>query len=285
MRNGNQETHSSHTNEPAAGSRPLTRKTGMAAFFLASAALLILLSGCNMPAVQQLPGEPSPDLNLILTQIAQESVTEEIPTEAPEPTSEPTAEPTPTPKKAETLTICLGKEPSTLFFYDESSQAMWSVLESIYDGPFDFVDGEAFPVIFDSIEVTEETVTVQRGDIIADANGDPAELKPGTVFLPAVTAEGCSGKSCLMSWTAVTESAELTQTVVTFRLKENLRWSDGTPLTAEDSVFSMTVNGMKGINASKYMYNLTDSYTALDEHTVEWRGLPGYQPADPSDVF
>ena len=122
--------------------------------FITIILLLLVFSGCNIPSPKQVPGEPTPDLNLILTQIAEEQPTE-IPTAEPSPTPEPTA----TPGKTETLTICLGKEPATLFFYDESSQAMWSVLESIYDGPFDTGDGEAVPVIFESINVAEETVS------------------------------------------------------------------------------------------------------------------------------
>ena len=246
-------------------------------------AALVILSGCNLPSPQQLPGEPTLDVNLILTQIALENQPS-VPA-APSGEPESTPEPTALPKKAETLTICLGKEPSTLFFYDESSQAMWSVLESIYDGPFDIGDGSAVPVIFEDVTKSEETVTVHRGDIIVDINGEPVEMTAGTVFLPAVPESGCSGTDCFRQWTAVTEEAEVSRTVITFRLRNDLAWNDGTPLTAEDSVFSMSVNGMKGINASKHMYNLTDSYTALDEHTVEWRGLPGYVPNDPSDVF
>ena len=118
-------------------------------------ALMLGLSGCNIPTPQQLPGDPTEDINLILTQLAEEhqagfptgtETSSEIETE---PTDDPTEtpEPTPTPKKMETLTICLGKEPETLFFYAESSQAMWSVLESIYDGPFDTGNGKADSVI------------------------------------------------------------------------------------------------------------------------------------------
>ena len=284
--------------------------------FLCLAALiftgLFLISGCNIPSPEQLPGEPTPDMNLIMTQVAQKyAATEAAQTAGSELTAEPVSgpgpetgqepvqpaegitssepapaeEPSPAPVKKEVLTICLGKEPSTLFFYDESSQAMWSVLESIYDGPFDIGDGEAIPVIFDEITVDQEAVSVQRGDVIADIDGAPVELKPGTVFLPAKPAEGCSGFACLTSWTSLSETEEINRTVITFRLKDSLTWNDGTPLTAEDSVFSMNVNGMKGINASKRFYNLTDSYTAPDEHTVVWRGLPGYQPDDPSEVF
>ena len=238
---------------------------------------LIVFGGCNMPTPHQVPGEPTPDMNAILTQIALE--------QPPTATTEPTPEPTATPEPKKVLTVCLGKEPETLFFYDESSTAMWSVLEAIYNGPFDRGDGESVPVIFEDIVTRSEPVEVIRGDIIVDVHGDPVELKPGTVFMPAEPAENCTGTGCLTSWTAVTESAEILQTTVTFRLKEGLTWNDGTPLTAEDSVFSMDVNGMKGINASKRIYNLTDSYAAVDEHTVEWKGLPGYAPADVSEVF
>ena len=240
---------------------------------------LCVIAGCNMPEPKQTPGEPTQDLNMLLTQIAAEHQPESTPTE------QATEEPTPTPKKTETLTVCLGKEPDTLFFYEESSRAMWSVLESIYDGPFDKGDGEARPVIFEDITVSTVPVTVRRGDIITDIDQNPVELKPGTTFLPAEPAEGCSGKDCLLTWDIVRETGEIPQTTITFRLKEGLTWSDGTPLTAEDSVYSMILNGTRGIKASRTVYNLTDSYTAIDDHTVEWRGLPGYQPEDPSDVF
>ena len=252
-----------------------------------AAVLVIMFSSCNMPTPQQRPGDPTPDINLILTQIAAEHQSEantEAPTETAEIPTE-TPGPTATPQKIETLTVCLGKEPQTLFFYAESSQAMWSVLESIYNGPFDKQNGESIPVIFDDISVKSEPVTIVQGDVIVDFDGDPVEMKTGTVFMPANPQTDCSGTSCLSTWFYNSTQAEMLQTVITFRLKDDLFWNDGTPLTAEDSVYSMSVNGMKGINASKRIYNLTESYTALDEHTVEWRGLPGYQPDDPSDVF
>ena len=98
---------------------------------------MLFLSSCNMPTPQQRPGDPTPDINLILTQIAAEhqseantatpAETEKVPTETPGPTA--------TPQKKETLTVCLGKEPQTLFFYAESSQAMWSVLEAFTMAP------------------------------------------------------------------------------------------------------------------------------------------------------
>ncbi len=266
----------------------ISKKTSAVLYLLF--AVLLAISGCNMPKPQQLPGDPTPDINVILTQIAEEhlsgesspapeqaAVIPDIPTNTPEPTA--------TPKKMETLTVCLGKEPETLFFYAESSQAMWSVLESIYNGPFDTGDGVITPVIFDDISVVSEPVTVVRGDVIVDFDGDPVEMKQGTVFMPARPKTGCTGPDCLSTWNFTNTEADILQTEITFRLKDGLTWNDGTPLTAEDSVYSMTVNGMRGINASKRIYNLTESYTAVDEKTVVWKGLPGYMPDDPSEVF
>ena len=171
---------------------------------MAMFALILGLSGCNIPTPQQLPSDPTADINLILTQLAEEhqaglptgtKTSSEIETE---PTDEPTEtpEPTPTPKKMETLTVCLGKEPETLFFYAESSQAMWSVLESIYNGPFDTGSGKTDPVIFEDISVITEPVTIVRGDVIVDFDGDPVELKNGTVFMPANPNPDCVGSNC-----------------------------------------------------------------------------------------
>lgn len=255
----------------------LSKKALFIVFFTG---LLLVFSGCNVPSVQNRPGEPTPDLNMLLTQIAEEHAeptAEVTPTDIPEPTA--------VPKPKETLTVCLGKEPESLFFYAESSQAAWSVLESIYDGPFDIGNGKTDPVIFDDITIETEPVSIQRGDIIVDFDGDAVELKPGTVFKPAKLPSDCTGSACLSTWTAVMSEAEISRMIITFHLRDDLFWNDGTPLTAEDSVYSMNVNGMKGINASKRVYDLTESYTAVDEHTIEWRGLPGYLPADPSDVF
>ena len=78
--------------------------------FLYPALILILaavISSCNLPSPQQLPGEPTPDLNLVKTQVIMEYEASATPT--PEPTATEIPTPTPTPKKVETLTICLGK--------------------------------------------------------------------------------------------------------------------------------------------------------------------------------
>jgi ABC-type transport system substrate-binding protein len=77
-------------------------------------------------------------------------------------TATPTTAPTATPVPQKTLVICLGDEPSSLYLYGNSSQSMWSVLESIYDGPIDTVNYEPQPVILENIPTQENgEVTIQ----------------------------------------------------------------------------------------------------------------------------
>ena len=81
-------------------------------------------------------------------------------------TSEPDQETIDISETAKVLNVCLGREPESLFIYNSSSRSMWSVLESVYDGPFDFINGEELPVIFENIQVENETVPISEGNLI-----------------------------------------------------------------------------------------------------------------------
>jgi peptide/nickel transport system substrate-binding protein len=56
-------------------------------------------------------------------------------------------------------------------------------------------------------------------------------------------------------------------------------WSDGTPLTAADSVYSFNLQADPDTTVSKYVIERTASYEATDDVTVVWTGLPGYKDA------
>ena len=102
-------------------------------------------------------------------------------------TATPTTAPTATPVPQKTLVICLGDEPSSLYLYGNSSQSMWSVLESIYDGPIDTVNYEPQPVILENIptqengEVTIQAVPVSEGDLGANTEGDLVAFEKGGI--------------------------------------------------------------------------------------------------------
>ena len=163
---------------------------------------------------------------------------------------------------------------------------MWSVLESIYDGPIDTINYEASPVIIEEIPAVEnggvvlQSVPVTAGDEVANTEGDIVALKKGD----RVFAEGCTSPECATEWDGVSP-LNLSQMVVRFTLLEGLKWSDGKPLTAEDSVFSYTVSGDPATKVTKVNLNRTASYKAIDEKTVEWIGQPGYLTLNPAAFF
>ena len=76
------------------------------------------------------------------------------------------------------------------------------------------------------------------------------------------------------------------QLVVRYRLKSGLSWSDGTPLTADDSLYSYEVAKALYPQARAELLDRTASYLAFDETTAEWRGIPGLRdPLYPENFF
>ena len=203
-----------------------------------------------------------------------------------QPTAAATLAPTPTLVPQKTLVICLGSEPKSLYLYGDSSQSTWSVLESIYDGPIDTVNYQSQPVILVTLPTQEnggvvlQSVSVTTGDLVANTEGDLVALAKGVKVFP----EGCSSPDCAVEWDGVSE-LKLSQMVVKFSLMSGLKWSDGQPLTAADSVYSYQVSADPDTNVSKTLVKKTASYVATDDQTVEWTGVPGYLTQNPSAFF
>ena len=81
------------------------------------------------------------------------------PTETVPPMNTPvslTVTASPVPLQSGGLTVCIGKEPSSLFLYGDTSAAARSVREAIYDGPFDVRDFASQPVILESMPKTAD---------------------------------------------------------------------------------------------------------------------------------
>jgi peptide/nickel transport system substrate-binding protein len=167
-----------------------------------------------------------------------------------------------------------------LYIYGNSSRGMWSVLEAIYDGPFDTRQSQPQPVILEQPTSALLPVEMKAGDLIVDANGDLKSLEAGVKVLPS----GCSSAGCIQTWDGK-KALKLDQLKVTFRLLPGLTWSDGAPLTAADSVYSFTVASAPETPVSRRVIDRTVTYQAADERTVEWVGLPGYLPARLDTLF
>ncbi|MDP2778635.1 MAG: ABC transporter substrate-binding protein [Anaerolineales bacterium] len=199
--------------------------------------------------------------------------------QAETPTESFTPFPTGTPKAsaASSLTVCLGREPNTLYPFGELNAAARSVLAAINDGPFDTIGYEYQPVIFTrmpSLENGEAQIVrtqVQAGGQVVDANGNLVSLEQGVRVRPA----DCRADDCVITYDGTT-SLEMDQMIVNFRLRPDLTWADGTPLTADDSVYAFEINANVKTSANTYLIERTQIYEAADAQTVQWWGMPGF---------
>jgi peptide/nickel transport system substrate-binding protein len=188
---------------------------------------------------------------------------------------------TPEPPKSRLLTVCLGEEPASLFLYGDNSAAAKSVLQAIYDGPFDINGFDYQPVILDQKPTLEngaarlEPVQVKPGDLIVDNNGNLVKLAEGALYRPS----GCTTSACALSYTG-TETVTLDELTVTFKLNPGIKWSDGTALSADDSVYSYQVARQLFPAYRPDLIKVTQSYRAVDQATLEWKGAPGYESGE-----
>lgn len=205
---------------------------------------------------------------------------------APAATSTPAATPTATPEPPDELSICLGREPQTLYIYGGSSRVQWSVLEAVYDGPIDrrgYIDR---PVILSDLPTAANgdnlisPVAVERGQMVIDSSGNLAVLDSGLSVFPA----GCTDAACAVTWDGAAP-LEMDQQRLTFHLLPGLTWSDGAPLTAADSVYSFRLAADPATPVNPLAIDRSEGYVALDETTVVWTGVPGYKTTEPSAYF
>ena len=229
--------------------------------FLTIAILLLGITSCNGSQLSTgSPPEPRSTLSTLTPLPPQMTVT-----------------PTPTDLPDRLLSVCLIQEPRSLFLYDAVSTSEQNVLDAVYDGPIDIKNFTPVPVIIDKIpslsdgDALLQAVQVNAGDLIVDGNGNLTNLDEGIVYRPS----GCTEGECAQTYSG-TDPVQMDQLVLHFKLLPGLQWSDGEPLTSEDSVYSYEVAHDLYPAAMPADIDHTASYTALDELTVEWKGVPGF---------
>ncbi|MFO7583703.1 MAG: peptide ABC transporter substrate-binding protein [Anaerolineales bacterium] len=189
--------------------------------------------------------------------------------------------------ESKSFIICLGQEPNTLYPYANPNLAARSVQAALYDGPIDiFLDGYQ-PVILEIIPSLQNgdaelvPVTVTRGDLIVNTSDEVILLDAGAEYFPA----GCNDLACAERYSGSGE-VEMDQLVVTFRILPEVLWSDGQPLTAEDSLFAFRTASDPATPVSKYKIDRTQIYEAVDELTIQWWGRPGFiDPTYPENFW
>jgi peptide/nickel transport system substrate-binding protein len=203
-----------------------------------------------------------------------------------EPVS-PSATSTATPELKQKLTVCTDNLPASLFPYDEEQSSVKEhILSIIQDESFDQGDGGLEPAILEKVptqvdgDLRLQPVTIQNGQVIVDASGKIAILASGVVVRPS----GCRQSDCTITWNGE-GTLEMDQMVIEFNLRGDLLWSDGTVLTAGDSIFSYELASAPEASGLHWAEDRTAAYTELDETTIRWVGLPGFTSADPGRFF
>lgn len=215
---------------------------------------------------------------LILSSCAPQQT--EIPIIPETPTLVPTPPVTPTPVPR-SLTVCLGEEPNTLYPYGNPNSAARSVLSAIYDGPMDVVEYGYEPIILEKIPSLSDgdaqlsPVAVRAGDQVVDSSGSLVTLNTGVKVRPS----DCRSDDCAIKYDG-SSAIQMDQLVVTFTMLDGLLWSDGEPLTAEDSIYSYTLASDNDTPASKFVIDRTATYEAADDLTIQWWGKPGFIDPD-----
>jgi peptide/nickel transport system substrate-binding protein len=180
------------------------------------------------------------------------------------------------PAGPKTMVVCMGQEPDTLYIYGGDMLAASHIQEAVYDGPIDNRTYSYQAVILEKLPNLDDgdavinTVTAQEGDMIVDNDQNVVELAEGVMVRPA----GCLSSDCAVEFDGT--PVEMDQMVVNFKLLEGLTWSDGSPLTSDDSLYNFELASDPDTPTSRYTIERTASYEAPDDMTNVWTGLPGY---------
>jgi peptide/nickel transport system substrate-binding protein len=184
-----------------------------------------------------------------------------------------TATPEPEEVAPKDLVICMAQEPETLYVYGGSMLAASAVRHAFEENlittlSYDYqAQGiEKIPSLADGDAVVE-SVEVSAGAMVVDSAGNVAELAEGVMVVPSGATEAVAfdGTAVMMD-----------QITVRFTLKPMV-WSDGTPVTADDSVYSFEVASDPDTPASKFLIERTASYEALSDLETQWVGIPGWR--------
>jgi len=217
-------------------------------------------------------------------------ITDQNPTEtkqAEKPEVLVTSSPTSSQIPPDMLTICTNEFPKSLFPYDGlNSNTKTNILAMLQESPFTTVNGELQPVILEKVptqadgDLRLESLAVQEGQVVVDAQGELVVLKPGVLVRPS----GCRQSGCAIIWDGE-RLLEMDQMVVEYKLRDGLVWSDGIPVSASDSEFGYRLTDTPEAPGNRWAVDRTQAYIALDAHTIQWVGRPGFSTAQLAAFF
>jgi len=175
------------------------------------------------------------------------------------------------PARPKELVICMAQEPASIYIYGEAMLTARAIRHALYTNyitnlAYDYqADGLARIPSLDGDDAVIETVQVSAGDIVRRADDTVGPLAVGDVVVDA------SGAPVTFAGAPISVG----QMVVDFTMKPTI-WSDGTPVSAADSVYSFNVASQPETTAPKYTIERTAVYEATGDLSVRWTGLPGF---------
>ena len=187
----------------------------------------------------------------------------------------PTRTSTPTPPLKE-LIVCQAAEPDSLYMFGSNMLDGQNVRHAIYEPlytnlSYDYqaVGLEKLPSLADG-DALLQPVEVQTGDTIVDAEGNVVTLLNGVSII--------NSESEIITFNDL--PVMMNHMMVDFTFKP-LVWSDGKPMSAQDSVFSFEINAETEDPFGSRVRNedlvaRTAVYEATGPLSVRWTGLPGY---------
>jgi peptide/nickel transport system substrate-binding protein len=233
-------------------------------------AIIPLLGLALLAACQPAAGEPVEVTRIVTETVTVEGEAQEVTRVITETVVVPPEE-TEVPAQPKDLIVCMAQEPDTLYPYGGSMLAATAVQVAIFETEvttfsYDYqaLGIEKLPNLEDGDAVINQ-VEVNAGDLVLDASGNPATLEAGVSVINA------DGETVEFDGSPIT----MQQLSTDFTLKPRV-WSDGTPVTAADSVYSFELNRDPDTPAGKFIVERTASYEATGELGLTWTGIPGF---------
>jgi len=235
----------------------------------------VLLSACSQVAQDPTPTEAPPEptateeddsdeepLTIEVTRIVVETEVVEV-----------SPEPRPVEIKPKELVVCLGSEPDSLYPYSKArlDPSALDILAGLYEPMVTSLsyDYQAhgitkLPSLVDG-DARIEPVSVTEGDRVYNTSKDIVILREGT--------EVREIGGDIVSYQG--EPIIMPQLSADFVLKP-LVWSDGLPVTADDSVYSFDLAADDQSPVAKHDVAHTASYVATGDRSLRWTAIPGF---------
>jgi len=189
----------------------------------------------------------------------------------------PQITPLPSPVPEKILSVCLGEEPTSLFLYGDQSASARIIRQAIYDWTVIDPSFGAISALIENIpSLDNELVTISQVDVfpgerIVNHKGNLTILANGIQYRPA----GCYDPSCVETFEDQ-DSITMDQIRVEFNIRSGITWSDGTPISASDSVYSYQVAALIYGSGGPKKLRYSSSYQVGGDGEILWTGLPGY---------